>query len=156
MFIMRHGEALFDAPDARRSLSEQGVVQARKSAAWLTEQLSGRPVNIWASPFRRAQQTAAIVADQLSSPVKTHDWLTPDVTIDHVMTAWEPLWMRSSEEAIWLWVSHMPLVGKLVGALCEGRAQAGLHFSPAQVVQLKADVGALGCATQMNVFRPDS
>lgn len=156
LFIMRHGEALFDAPDAKRCLSKQGIRQAHESAAWLAERMGNNlpMLRIWSSPFVRAQQTAAIVSEYLNKPIETYDWLTPDIPIERAMAQWETMWMQAEQASCWLWVSHMPLVGKLSGVFCEGLARLGQGFYPAQVQQLEADVWAAGCAVLKGEYLP--
>lgn len=156
LFIMRHGEALFDAPDPQRRLSERGIRQAHDSATWLAERMGSdvSTLRLWASPFQRAQQTAAIVAEHLNISVETQDWLIPDEPIERVLAHWEVKWMQAAPTARWLWVTHMPLVGKLSGVFCEGHARLGQGFCPAQVQQMDADVWAAGCAVSKGQYVP--
>lgn len=145
LFIMRHGEALFDAADAQRSLSERGHRQAAETARWLATQAVGRKVRLLASPFVRAQQTAHYVAERLSAPIETQSWLTPDMPIGTIMAGWDQFWMTADEDQCWVWVSHMPLVGRMGHYFTEGSGHGDV-FATAEAVLYDADVWASGCA----------
>lgn len=147
LFIMRHGEALFDAVDAQRSLSKCGRRQAEETAQWLAMQLGGRSIRLLASPYVRAQQTAQYVAQALNIAPETQPWLTPDIPLDKVMAGWDTLWMAANEDQCWVWVSHMPLVGRASRYLTEGRGQGSDMFATAEVAFYEAEVWAAGCAT---------
>lgn len=156
LFIMRHGEALFDAPDPQRSLSKRGHCQAAETATWLSAQLKGRSVRVLASPFLRAQQTAQYVADALVVPIESQPWLTPDTPIADVMAGWDKLWMSADENQCWVWVSHMPLVGRLGRYLTDGERLRGDIFGTAEVAQYEADVWASNCASYCTRYRPQA
>jgi phosphohistidine phosphatase len=78
LWVLRHGEAEPRAnTDAERRLTAHGREQVLRSAAHLL----GQPLQaIIASPYVRAQQTAALVHDTLgfAEPVRTVPWLTPE------------------------------------------------------------------------------
>ncbi len=79
LWVLRHGEAEPRAKtDAERRLTAHGREQVLHSAAYLI----GQPLlAIVASPYVRAQQTAALVHDTLgfAEPVRTVPWLRPRV-----------------------------------------------------------------------------
>jgi phosphohistidine phosphatase SixA len=79
LWVLRHGEAEPRAnTDAERRLTAHGREQVLHSAAHLL----GQPLQaIIASPYVRAQQTAALVHDTLgfAEPVRTVPWLTPEM-----------------------------------------------------------------------------
>ena len=156
LFIMRHGEALFDAPDPQRSLSERGHRQAAETSQWLAEKAAGRDVRLLASPFTRAQQTAHYVAQALNVSIESQLWLTPDTPVAAVMAGWDALWMTADDAQCWVWVSHMPLVGYLGRYLTEGKGVGSDAFATAEVVQYEADVWAAGCAYTRSRYRPQS
>jgi probable phosphoglycerate mutase len=74
-WYLRHGETDWNAQNLAQGnvdthLNERGLQQARDAAALL----SGRGiVSLVASPFRRAHQTAEIVAAALGLPIQTED-----------------------------------------------------------------------------------
>ncbi len=71
LYLVRHGESeanverVFDGRE--RPLTALGRRQAAAAAAWL----SARPVDvIFASPYRRAHETAAVIAERVGRPVE--------------------------------------------------------------------------------------
>jgi phosphohistidine phosphatase len=66
---MRHGEAGWHTLDQQRELTEAGRLQVANVAAQIADS-PFRPVQLWASPLVRAQQTAAIVSEVLNCPVR--------------------------------------------------------------------------------------
>ncbi len=131
---MRHGEAEPRAnSDAERRLTVHGREQVLHSAA----HLHGRPLQaILASPYVRAQQTAALVHGALSpaDAVITVDWLTPDGEVEQVVAELERLGL---EEV--LLVSHQPLVGNLVAMLQHGQRHPPTPMGTASLAQLQGD-----------------
>ena len=85
LWVLRHGEAEPRATrDAERRLTAHGREQVLHSAA----HLAGKPLQaIIASPYVRAQQTAALVHEALglSEPVSTVPWLTPESDVQHAI-----------------------------------------------------------------------
>lgn len=146
LFIMRHGEALFDGPDPERSLSERGQRQVIESAAWLYEQCLRQNVRLLASPYRRTLQTAHMVSQTLDVVIEPQSWLMPDVPVIDVVRQWEALWMTADDDQCWVWVSHMPLVGRAACYLLEGPGGRTEGFGTAEVLALKADAWGAGCA----------
>ncbi|MDZ5601904.1 phosphohistidine phosphatase SixA [Pseudomonas sp. RP23018S] len=134
LWILRHGEAEPRADsDADRRLTAHGRDQVLHSAA----HLRGLPLQaILASPYVRAQQTAALVHGALSpaEAVITVDWLTPDGEVDQVIAELERLGL---EEV--LLVSHQPLVGNLVAVLQHGHRQHPTAMGTASLAQLEGD-----------------
>ncbi|RXE48906.1 phosphohistidine phosphatase SixA [Chromohalobacter israelensis] len=146
LYIMRHGEAAPGTPDSERSLTEHGEQEARAMGAWLSEVLTDdvrHALRIVASPYRRAQQTARLVAAPLGLSVDTLPIITPDEPLEPVID-----WLQQQvPETPCLLVSHMPLVGALVGRLVEGDVRASQPMPTASVAALEAEVWAAGCAT---------
>ncbi|WP_106477219.1 phosphohistidine phosphatase SixA [Phytohalomonas tamaricis] len=147
LFIMRHGEAATGTPDAKRPLDLTGQQEVASMAAWFESYLSQdecRALRVVSSPYDRAQQTARIIAQQLHvDEIMALPLITPDAPVDAVIE-----WLAEHiDETPWLVVSHMPLVGDLVGRLVDGGMQARLPLGTADVVALEADVWAAGCST---------
>ncbi len=111
-------------------------------------------LKVLASPYVRAQQTAALVLEALPDEVSldTLDIITPDDSPEAVVD-WLTL---ESDEGPLLLVSHMPLVAALTGLLAEGRAGAGVGFVTAAIAELEADVRAAGCARLVGMTTPSS
>lgn len=151
LWIMRHGQAAPGCPDPQRSLTDAGQHEASRMAAWLhaaLDEAQRHRLAIVASPYRRAQQTAAVMAERLARPVETLNLITPDDPVDPVI---EWLQIRCVDKPCLL-VSHMPLVGELTGRLVEGDPRSSLPMPTAAIAGLEAEVWAAGCA-RLHVFR---
>ncbi|MCK2184904.1 phosphohistidine phosphatase SixA [Halomonas getboli] len=152
LLIMRHGEAGPGSPDPLRELTARGIDEAARMGAWLAgrEYLDAARLRLVASPYRRAQQTAAWVGEALGVPVETLSCITPDDPPQAVVD-----WLlEQDDDRPLLLVSHMPLVGALTGLLVEGRGDRGLGFPTAAVAELDAEVRAAGCARLRRVTSP--
>jgi phosphohistidine phosphatase len=115
--LLRHGHA--DPPreggDAARALSPEGrrmvgdLGVRLKRAGW-------QPDRVFASPLKRAQQTAEIVLAVLQAvpTIETLASLAPDREPEEVMRALEAKGIRSGTVLL---VGHQPLLGRLVGHL---------------------------------------
>lgn len=151
LWIMRHGQAAPGHPDPQRPLTDVGRQEVARMSMWLAERLDEAQLarlQIAASPYRRAQQTATIVADRLGKPVQELALVTPDDPIEPVID-----WLQAHALASpWLLVSHMPLVGGLTGRLVEGDPRHSLPMPTAAVAELEAEVWAAGCA-RLRAFR---
>lgn len=145
LWIMRHGEAAPGWPDAQRELTVHGQQEVVRMAEWLTSTLEEQRLerlHIAASPYVRARQTAAIVAERLGRPVDTLPLITPNDPPEPVID-----WLQHNADGVpWLLVSHMPLVGALTGRLIEGGIRSSLAMPTAAIAALEADVWAAGCA----------
>ncbi|PRY72810.1 phosphohistidine phosphatase SixA [Halomonas ventosae] len=144
LLIMRHGEAAAGRPDAERELTPHGVEEARRMGRWLAarEDLDLPRLRLLASPYVRARQTAAWIAEPLGLEVEPLPLITPDDPPEAVV---EWLLGEPDDRPLML-VSHMPLVGALTGLLVEGRGDHGLGFPTAGVAELEAEIRAAGCA----------
>jgi phosphohistidine phosphatase len=134
LWVLRHGEAEPRAnTDAERRLTAHGREQVLHSVAHLL----GQPLQaIYASPYVRAQQTAALVHNTLgfAESVRTVPWLTPESNVKDVIAQIERLGLEHV-----LLVSHQPLVGGLVGMLEQGHAQQPAAMSTANLAELEGD-----------------
>lgn len=152
LLIMRHGEANPGYPDAARTLSAAGEGEARKMAQWLRDHIE-HPVRLWASPYRRAQQTAGFLAEALGASVETLLHITPDDAPEGVID-WLLEEPSMQADGYVILVSHMPLVGELTARLVEGASGRALGFSTAAIAELDAEVWAAGCAELRRFTEP--
>lgn len=137
LVLMRHGEAEnLVTQDAERALTPHGRAQAAATAALLRETLAAaNPPYLLCSPYRRAQETAAIMAQACGPlPVHIEPALTPDT---NVRLALQTLVGRADslpddENATLLVVSHMPLLALLAAWLEQGDLQSGRGFLTAE------------------------
>lgn len=148
LWVLRHGEAEPRAnSDSERRLTAHGREQVLRSAA----KLLGQDLQvILASPYVRAQQTAALVHEALGfiKPVQTVTWLTPDTDPQDVISELDKLGLEHV-----LLVSHQPLVSCLVGLLEQGHRQ-GPSMSTASLAELEGDWPLAGLMTLRNLSHP--
>lgn len=149
LWVLRHGEAEARAnSDAERRLTGHGREQVLFSAA----RLLGQPLQaIYASPYVRAQQTAALVQGALgfAEPVRTVPWLTPDSDVQQVIGEIEGLGLEHV-----LLVSHQPLVGALVSLLEHGHLQQPAAMSTASLAELEGDWPLAGLMSLISLNAP--
>lgn len=146
---MRHGDAIPDAAsDALRPLSARGCDESRQMAVWL----SGQGIDIdrvLVSPFLRAQQTLQAVRDVWQLPVKDEclPELTPGGSAEQVRDYLEVL--SSQGVGAVLVISHLPLVGYLVAALCP--QETAPMFATSAVADVQFDPSGPGvCQWQVS------
>lgn len=152
LLIMRHAQAQPGHPDAARTLTAHGEREAARMGAWLAarDDLARASLRLLASPYVRAQQTAARVAAPLGLEVEPLALLTPDDAPGDVV---EWLLAEPDDRPILL-VSHMPLVAALTARLVEGHGGRGPAFPTAAVAELEAEVWAAGCARLVGFTEP--
>ncbi|MDO9624528.1 MAG: phosphohistidine phosphatase SixA [Pseudomonas sp.] len=139
LWLLRHGEAEAQArSDAARALTTRGRQEVRQAAV----QLEGRKLGaILASPYVRAQQTAALVCEALgfTGGVETVPWLTPDSDPREVLRQ-----LDHYPQGELLLVTHQPLVGALAGLLIHGNRQQAVPMHTASLAELEGEVLAAG------------
>ena len=115
LLLWRHGEAEPGVPDLGRALTGKGEKQARRVAAWLHAHLPDS-ARILVSPARRAQQTAAALAELAPRKVKTVEALTPGASAEDVLNA---VGWPQARAAIVV-VGHQPTLGWVASRLLTG------------------------------------
>jgi phosphohistidine phosphatase len=149
LWVLRHGEAVPHGSrphDSERELTENGRKEVLKVAA----ELVGQPLTgIYASPYRRAQQTAHLVREALGfePEIRTVEWLTPDTEPDKVA---EQMVAVSNV----LLVSHNPLVGNLLSYLQHGAGHPPERVSTAGLAELKGDELLVGSMKLDSIKHP--
>ena len=133
--MVRHAEAEAAGPvggDAARALSARGRAQAAAAAAGL-RRLGVALDRVLASPLRRAQETAALLAPALGRPpvetVATRDGGAPAEAILAELRA------CGGEERVAL-VGHMPVLGELVALAAAGVGASGVALGTASVARI--------------------
>lgn len=112
IILWRHADAEAGAPDLYRALTHKGEQQARRVARWLQDRVPA-DAPIWASPARRAQQTALALAHLGTRPLVTVDAFAPAARLDGALAA-----LRSTGRApTVVVVGHQPTLGELAGRL---------------------------------------
>lgn len=117
IYIMRHAEAGYSASsDSTRPLTPFGEQQCSSIAHWLKTQNIDFDLCL-VSPYLRAQQTLAIIADTVTvKQTDTNALLTPSGSAMHIVDNLMMLPLTGIQSV--LIVSHLPLVGYLVNELC--------------------------------------
>ncbi len=139
LIVMRHGEAGWHTLDQQRELTERGRLATAEVAAQIAES-PWRPSLIWSSPYTRARQTAAIVAEILNCPIEEKAFITPDDDPGACLDA-----LLETKTTPLMLVSHMPFVGSLSTLLVDGHRR-GIPFMTSQAVLLDMPVVGPGCA----------
>lgn len=110
LVLVRHADAAPGEPDELRTLTDEGVAQARR----LGERLRAEgivPDVVLTSPLLRARETAAALG---LGTAETADALSPGATEDDVREA-----VRGRGETV-LVVGHQPDCGRIAAALGDG------------------------------------
>lgn len=139
-YISRHGEAeQLRTRDEERALTHKGEAQVRSLWLGLRSELDVFPSVVLASPYLRAQQTAAIIAEVLDiAEIVTANELTPEASVSGALDYFSGLPKTPGGYVV---VSHMPLVGLLAARWYSGISAAGVNFSVAQVLALHGKAG---------------
>jgi len=127
---MRHGEAANIAgDDSLRPLTEQGCLEAKTMARWLLQKNS-KLLDVFVSPYLRAQQTCKEAtsllkkSELLVNQPKTLTFITPSGNVQQVHdfldgTLSESNKFVNDENVAMLFVSHMPFVSYFVAELTD-------------------------------------
>jgi phosphohistidine phosphatase len=135
LYLVQHGEAVAEAEDAARPLSARGREEVERVAAFARR--AGVEVDqIWHSGKRRAEETAAILAEHLgpAGGVVSVAGLAPK---DDVRPMAERL---NGESGPLMLVGHRPFLDRLAGLLLTGdSAQTVVQFQKGGIVCLERD-----------------
>lgn len=142
IWIMRHGEAGFNAPtDSERSLTAQGKNAAFAQGKWLGEYFIQQNIQldkILVSPYLRAKQTLEEVtkgmqavgfSQNFTNLIEEWDEITPSGSPEIIQDYLTFLNEEGAKQI--LIVSHLPLVFDLVQIFTQ--YQQSVHFSPAVI-----------------------
>jgi len=133
LYLVQHAEAFPKEQYADRPLTEEGFLNAQKTADFIKH--LGLSVDaVWHSGKTRALQTAKIfhAAVQTSAPLQIHDGLSPkddpEPIAEEIETAKKDLMI----------VGHLPSLGRLAGLLLTGSSDVEpVAFQKAAVVCLQ-------------------
>lgn len=152
IILIRHGQAeALKTTDAERALTSAGEWQAQQTAAWLANhdyQLDG----LFASPYKRAQQTAAYVGEALEVHLTTCKLLTPDSDPVALVNWLDQLDLP--ESSVIALVCHMPIVGRLASYFLTGSAKHDLGFYLAEAKIIDSAMLAPGLGKTIAQFVP--
>lgn len=142
IYIMRHGQAEMMAnSDAQRALTSVGRFESEKMAAYLAEQNVSFDAAL-VSPYLRAQQTWGAVRAFLpeTTNVQTIKSLIPSGSVSKSVN--EILALQAAGIKNLLIVSHLPLVGYIVGELAPA---AGVPaFATSSIAHMELDENGFG------------
>lgn len=132
IYLVRHGiaeEASILQPDAGRELTDEGRAKVRKIGARLA-QMGVKPNLIVSSTYKRAIQTADILAAELSYTGERleDNRITPNGRYESFSALFQEV--KGSREI--MFVTHDPCVSYLVGSLC-GAANFNIDYKKAAV-----------------------
>src|SRR4051794_12322249 len=137
LYLVRHGEAKSGAEDPERPLTDGGAEVVRRMAAWAA-QVGLRVDQVRHSGKRRAEQTAALLAQRVSPPRGTivAEGLNPNDDVRPVAEA-----LRAESGSVLL-IGHLPFLDRLAGLLLTGDPEAGVvRFRNAGIVGLSDQEG---------------
>ena len=114
LYLIRHGDSESDKPDELRALTPVGRDAASKAAKWVTK-IVEKPQVLFASPLKRAKETAEPFARGWNTNVETAEWLRANVEPSAVI---EELKKRKEQDIVL--VGHLPNLGLLLATLVWG------------------------------------
>lgn len=136
-FLVQHGEAVPEAQDPARPLTERGREEVRRVASYAAH-LGLVPTEIWHSGKLRAQQTAEIFAEQLRRPpiLREQRGMSPGddplLVLPRLEAAAAPVML----------VGHLPHLTRLASLLLVGDSGRGIiQFRNAGIVCLARGEG---------------
>ncbi len=149
LYFLRHGiaadQAEWGGPDSDRPLTKEGIHKMKKSAKGM-RRLKMTFDWILTSPYRRAYETAEIVAEEFNAKEKLKITKTlavggdPEALVRHLARdyrTWESI----------MAVGHEPYLSRLIATLSGGPA-ASIAMDKGGLVKLTADTLTYGaCAT---------
>jgi len=121
LYLVQHGEARPKEEDPERHLTEKGLSDTEKMAAFIMPM--GLPVDaVWQSGKTRAEETANILGSVVvsESGIVQRDGLEPNDDVAPVAQA-----IREMTDGLMI-VGHMPFVSKLASTLLAGDEDAGV------------------------------
>ncbi len=134
LYLVRHGEALSERENSERPLSPEGSQDVRRVAEFL--KTAGVKVDeIYHSPLKRAQETAAIIKSAIQPSAKmTVKDVSPNDDTDRLI---DELVRRQQDLMI---VSHLPFLPKLIAKLVIKDESANvIGFSTSSVLAMYRD-----------------
>ena len=137
VLLLRHGEALHEAQDPTRPLSQRGRADVRRMASLIGHMKIRTPI-IYHSGKRRAEETALLVAEQMN-PMPAVETLTGMTPMDDPELALETV--EAVRSSVML-VGHLPHLDRLAGLLITGNPDREiLELATATLVALGRETG---------------
>lgn len=143
LYLLRHAEAIDHAEkDSARYLTNRGVAQA-KTVGRFCRNFGIAPDLILTSPYRRAEQTADIVARKLGVKLVSAPFLISGMQPEDVFREWDGY---ASLDAV-MFVGHEPDFSHLAAVLVGLPEARRIHIRKASLTHLEFEEPAPGAAT---------
>lgn len=147
LLIVRHGPAgdredwrRGGRPDAERPLTKEGRRRAAAAARGLAR-IAGRVDLVATSPWTRAEQTAALVADACGGLITARPELIPGRPFEGLLR-----WLGARREKRVALVGHEPHLSRFASWLMTGRSRSSLRLKKSQALLLDWPHSAAGAA----------
>ena len=140
LLIVRHGPAgnaaekaawKLSGTDSARPLTKDGMRRTREAAAGLSRVFDGCEL-VATSPWKRAAQTASIVAKELDARVVDCPALMPDARLEEALA-----WLKARREKSVALVGHEPHLSELASWLLTGAKSSILRLKKPQAMLLE-------------------
>jgi phosphohistidine phosphatase len=147
IYILRHGIAVERGSrsykkDSERPLTEEGVEKMHEIAGTIAE-MDLKFDLILSSPLVRAQQTAAIVVEELGGEVTFTDFLVPGADAKELIAE-----INDEKPRQVLLVGHEPDLSQLISLLTSGSDNVAIELKKGGLCKLTSEKLAFGqCAT---------
>ena len=139
ILLIRHGEASWEAPsDMERKLTVKGEAELAAASDYLAS-LDWHADEIWASPYKRAQQSARILNRKWQCPKRSRASLSPDSDINDLERSLQTF--RGDRLCL---VGHNPLLSNVIAHWVDDR-QSYWGLQTASMALLEAELFAQGC-----------
>lgn len=140
--LVRHGSASWDADtDIERSLTAQGEIEAQSASHWLRQD-NWIPDELWLSPYRRAQQTAAILNRDWQLRRRLKSSLSPDAALSELEAM-----LATFQGQRLLMVGHNPLLSNAIASWHGGSPETYWGMQTASMALLEGELIAPSCVT---------
>lgn len=141
IYLLRHGVAEDHAASGRdedRALTDEGWKKLRKAAP-IWRRLVVAPQVVFASPLRRAQETASVFCDAVGvrDAVRTERGLSPDSGVQHAMALLEAEQLGGTRSVVM--VGHEPHLGYLLGLLLTGSNRLPVPLKKGMLVAVETE-----------------
>jgi phosphohistidine phosphatase len=131
LYLVQHGQAMTEAEDPERPLTDQGADAVAQVARYAVGQLGVRPARVVHSGKTRARQTAEIWTGLINCDVEQGNGLAPN---DDPTRWMERLGVETGDLML---VGHLPHLARLAGLLLTGDSdRAVIRFRPGGLVGL--------------------
>jgi phosphohistidine phosphatase len=131
LYLVQHGEAKPEAEDPERSLTIKGEEETRKISG-SAKRLGIRPLRIYHSGKKRAEQTAGIIAGALDLSPQVGQGLNPNGDV----RPWVERIFKETEDL--MIVGHLPFLEKLASFLvCGDEGAKAVAFRYSAIVCLE-------------------